>query len=75
MKKLISPFELRDLGILGMNERNIGFIGHYNQRKNYRLADNKLQTKSAALVRGIPVPELYGTVEYQFQVKNHPRIH
>ena len=70
MKKLISPFELRDLGILGMNERNIGFIGHYNQRKNYRLADNKLQTKSAALVRGTPVPELYGTVEYQFQVKN-----
>jgi alpha-L-glutamate ligase-like protein len=68
--KLISPFELRDLGILGMNARNIGFIGRYNQRKNYRLADDKLQTKSAALARGIPVPELYGTVEYQFQVKS-----
>jgi alpha-L-glutamate ligase-like protein len=67
--KLISPFELRDRGILGMNARNIGFIGRYNQRKNYRLADDKLQTKSAALARGIPVPELYGTVEYQFQVK------
>lgn len=70
MAKLISPFELRDLGILGMNARNIGFIGRYNQRKNYRLADDKLQTKSAALARGIPVPELYGTVEYQFQVKS-----
>lgn len=70
MAKLISPFELRDLGILGMNARNIGFIGRYNQRANYRLADDKLQTKSAALARGIPVPELYGTVEYQFQVKD-----
>jgi len=70
MAKLVSPFELRDLGILGMNARNIGFIGRYNQRANYRLADDKLQTKSAALALGIPVPELYGTVEYQFQVKD-----
>jgi len=70
MAKLISPFELRSLGILGMNARNISFIGRYNQRKNYRLVDNKLQTKSAALSRGIPVPELYGTVEYQFQIKD-----
>lgn len=69
MARLISPFELRSLGILGMNARNISFIGRYNQGKNYRLVDNKLQTKSAALARGIPVPELYGTVEYQFQVK------
>jgi len=70
MAKLISPFELRDLGILGMNARNISFIGRYNQRKNYRLVDNKLETKSAALSRGIPVPQLYGTIEYQFQIKD-----
>lgn len=70
MFRFISPLELRRLGILGMNARNISFIGRYNQRKNYRLVDNKLQTKSAALARGIPVPELYGTVAYQFQVKD-----
>ena len=70
MAKLISPFELRDLGILGMNARNISYIGRYNQRKNYRLVDNKLETKSAALSRGIPVPQLYGTIEYQFQIKD-----
>jgi alpha-L-glutamate ligase-like protein len=69
MLKLISPFKLRSLGILGMNARNISYIGQYNQRKNYRLVDNKLLTKSAALARGIPVPQLYGTIEYQFQVK------
>jgi len=66
---LISPFKLRELGILGMNRRNIGLIGTYNQRCNYSIADNKLATKSAALSRGIPVPELYSTVERQFQVR------
>ncbi len=70
MIKLISPFKLRKLGILGMNRRNIGLIGSYNQRSNYSIADNKLATKSAAISRGIPVPELYGTVEHQFQVRS-----
>lgn len=66
---IISPSNLRRLGILGMNRRNIGFIGAYNKRKYYRIADNKLETKSVALSRGIPVPELYGTIERQFQIK------
>lgn len=69
MINLISPLKLRKLGILGMNRRNIGLIGTYNQRCNYSIADNKLATKSAALSRGIPVPELYGTLERQFQVR------
>ncbi len=69
MIKFISPATLRQLGILGMNRRNVGVIGKYNRRKNYRLADNKLETKSAAIHRGIPVPELYGTIERQFQIK------
>jgi len=66
---LISPPKLRQLGILGMNRRNIGLIGTYNQRGNYSMADNKLATKEAALSRGFPVPELYGTIEHQFQVR------
>ena len=66
---LISPRSLRELGIIGMNQRNIGFIGKNNPRKNYRLVDDKLLTKKIALARGdIPVPELYGTVEYLFQM-------
>jgi alpha-L-glutamate ligase-like protein len=70
MSLLVSPLKLRELGILGMNNRNIGFIGRYNQRKNYGLADNKLKTKSAAIALGIPVPELIGTVDYQFQIRS-----
>jgi alpha-L-glutamate ligase-like protein len=69
MSLMVSPFKLNELGILGMNKRNIGFIGRYNQRKNYRLADNKLKTKSAAIARAIPVPELIGIVDYQFQIR------
>lgn len=70
MALLVSPKRLRELGILGMNQRNTSFIGRYNQRRHYALADNKLMTKSAAIARGIAVPELYGTVDYQFQVKS-----
>ena len=70
MIQLVSPAKLRRLGILGMNRRNISFIGSYNKRKNYRLADNKLETKSAALSRGISVPELYGTIELQSQIRS-----
>lgn len=69
MISLISPGTLRKLGILGMNRRNVGFIGHYNSRKNFRLVDNKLFTKTAALDRGIPTPDLYGVIDYQFQIK------
>jgi alpha-L-glutamate ligase-like protein len=66
---LISPRRLRELGILGMNNRNIGFIGNYNARANYPLVDNKLKTKRAAQARGIPVPELYGVIEGQHEVR------
>ncbi len=68
MIHLISPRKLRKLGILGMNRRNVGYIGRYNSRRNYRLVDNKLLTKTVALEHGIPTPELYGVIEYQFQV-------
>jgi len=69
MISLISPKSLRSLGIVGMNERNVSFIGKHNTRRNYRLVDNKLLTKKIALEKGgIPVPELYSVVEYLFQI-------
>ena len=71
MISLISPRRLRNLGIVGMNQRNIGFIGKNNKRANYRLVDDKLLTKKIALEHGgIPVPELYGVVEYLFQIED-----
>ena len=73
MIKLISPRKLRELGMLGMNRRNIGFIGKYNPRKNYRLVDDKLQTKETALRHNIRVPELYDVIEYQHQIAEATR--
>ena len=71
MISLISPKSLHALGIVGMNQRNISFIGKYNKRSNYRLVDDKLLTKKIALEKGgIPVPELFGVVEYLFQIED-----
>jgi alpha-L-glutamate ligase-like protein len=66
--RLANPASLRRHGILGMNRRNVDFISPYNPRRNYPLVDNKLLTKKAALARSIPVPQLIGTVHYQYQV-------
>ncbi len=73
MIKLISPAKLEKLGILGMNRRNIGFIGKYNPRRNYRLVDDKLLTKRMALENKIPVPELYGVIELQHRIASATR--
>jgi alpha-L-glutamate ligase-like protein len=73
MIRLISPRRLRELGILGMNQRNVGFIGKHNPRKNFRLVDDKLQTKEAAIANDIPVPQLYGVIEYQHQIAGATR--
>jgi len=65
----ITPGELRRLGVLGMNARNGAYIARYNKRSNYPLVDDKLETKRLALDAGIAVPELYGVIETQQQIK------
>jgi len=43
---MLFPWDrLRQLGIMGLNERNADFILPYNARHNYPLVDNKLLTK------------------------------
>lgn len=59
----IRPQALRDLGILGMNGRNVNYIARYNPRSLYPLVDNKLKTKKAAHKAGIATPKLIGYVE------------
>ncbi len=68
MIRFVRPSRLRELGILGMNNRNVGFIGSSNKRSLYPLVDDKLKTKRAALDHEIAVPELYGTIDHQFEV-------
>ena len=64
------PTRLRDKGIIGMNRRNIRYIGRYNARHLYPLVDDKLKTKLLAEQYGITTPKLIGTVATQFGVKH-----
>jgi alpha-L-glutamate ligase-like protein len=63
-----SPMRLRDIGLLGMNERN-WYISRYNQRRLFPLVDDKLKTKLLAGERGLAVPTLYGVVREQHEVE------
>ena len=74
MIRLVSPRQLQRQGILGMNERNINYIGKHNARRLFPVVDNKLKTKETALNQGIPTPELYGVVDHQFQVRDLPTL-
>ena len=65
-----SPGKLRLKGIIGMNRRNIRYIGRYNNRRLYPLVDDKLKTKLLAQEYGITTPALIGTVTTQFGVKH-----
>lgn len=65
------PFrELGQMGILGMNQRNISYISRYNDRSLYPLVDNKLKTKQLALRNGIRTPELLGVLSSQHDVND-----
>ena len=67
--QFISPSALRQRGMLGMNRRNIDYIGRYNRRELYPLVDDKLQTKLLAEEYGIPTPQLRFVVSEQHQVR------
>lgn len=60
---------LRSRGIMGINQRNADYIIKYNRRRFYPLVDDKVLTKERALAAGINVPELYGIIESEHQVR------
>jgi alpha-L-glutamate ligase-like protein len=64
--------QLAAIGVLGLNHRNVGYTLWHNPRKLYPLVDDKLRTKQLALRAGIAVPELYGVVEGEYQLRNLP---
>lgn len=65
-----SPFKLARKGIMGMNQRNIGYIARYNPRKLFPLVDNKLKTKIIAERDQVTVPQLIGVVRTQHDVNS-----
>ncbi len=63
------PDELRQAGILGINDRNVTFIQGNNPRRHYPRVDNKLLTKQICQAHEIPVPETYGVLSTHGDVK------
>ena len=61
--------QLRENGVLGLNERNADFIMRLNPRRFYPRVDDKALTKELALKAGMAVPDLYGIIEHQGQVR------
>ncbi len=62
--------ELRESGVLGMNDRNYSVIAKYNKRSLYTLVDDKVKTKRLANSININTPRMIGIIEYQHQVKD-----
>ena len=61
--------KLREAGGLGRNERNADYITALNPRRFYPRVDNKVLTKELALEAGMAVPELYGVIRNQGEVR------
>lgn len=65
---------LSEEGVLGLNKRNGEYILRFNPRRLYPLVDDKLRTKRLALSAGIAVPQLYGVIETQRDIRRLPEI-
>ena len=71
---IFSGKKLAEAGVLGLNQRNADFIMRLNPRRLYPRVDDKLITKSLALEAGMAVPELYGVISNQADVRRLPEI-
>ncbi len=70
----VSARKLREAGILGLNERNAEYIMRLNPRRLYPRVDDKAITKTLAVNAGMAVPELYGIIQNQGEVRNFASI-
>ncbi|MFL0803729.1 MAG: alpha-L-glutamate ligase-like protein [Agarilytica sp.] len=66
--------DLASQGVMGMNRRNVSYIGQYNPRSLFPLVDDKLKTKCLAIEHEVTVPCLIGVVSHQYEVRNIDQI-
>ncbi|MEJ2285427.1 MAG: alpha-L-glutamate ligase-like protein [Desulfobacterales bacterium] len=66
--------KLAAMDVLGINRRNTQYTLRYNLRHLYPLVDDKLRTKKIALKGNLAVPELYGVVESEYQVRHLDKL-
>lgn len=65
---------LGDMGIVGINARNLDYIFPNNARKFYPFADSKLATKKLAESVGVQTPALIAEINWQYEVKKLPDL-
>jgi alpha-L-glutamate ligase-like protein len=70
----VAANKLRKSGVLGLNERNADYIMRLNPRRLYPLVDDKVLTKKLALKAGMAVPDLYGVIAHQGEVRKFAEI-
>ena len=56
-------------GIMGINRRNADYVLKYNKRHLYPIVDDKIITKERAIEAGINVPEMYGVISTEKEIK------
>ncbi len=66
--------KLRAAGVLGLNERNADYIMRLNPRRLYPRVDDKSLTKELAIAAGMAVPDLYGIIANQGEVRRFGEI-
>ncbi len=69
-----NPITLWRKGILGMNCRNVAYIGRYNPRERYPLVDDKLLTKTVVRKAGVTAPELLLVIRTQNEIEHIEQI-
>jgi len=70
-KKRPGPFasaRARSAEVLGINERNLGYVYTHNMRSDFRMADDKLVTKELLERIGVPAPETFFVYGHFFEI-------
>lgn len=60
---------LREIGMMGIGQRNADYVLLHNPRKFYPRVDDKVITKRLAIEAGLPVPELYALVREEHEIE------
>ena len=71
---LAAAKRLKESGVLGLNQRNSDFIMALNPRHLYPRVDDKVMTKQLARAAGMAVPDLYGVISNQADVRHLPSM-
>ena len=65
---------LKARGVMGINQRNAEYVLQYNNRRYYPYVDDKIVTKERALIYEVNVPEMYGVISSESEIKYLPKI-